>query len=104
MELRGRLQGLEWLIDEVEASLHQAYESLESYLVDPSDESHIRFCLSYIHQVHGPLKIAECHGPLLLAEEMEELAVSMLEGRTQNVVDACDVMVQYSSCRPTCGR
>ncbi len=94
MELRGRLQGLEWLIDEVEASLHQAYESLESYLVDPSDESHIRFCLSYIHQVHGSLKIAECHGPLLLAEEMEELAVSMLEGRTQNVVDACDVMVQ----------
>ena len=94
MELRGRLQGLEWLIDEVEASLHQAYESLESYLVDPPDESHIRFCLSYIHQVHGSLKIAECHGPLLLAEEMEELAVSMLEGRTQNVVDACDVMVQ----------
>jgi chemosensory pili system protein ChpA (sensor histidine kinase/response regulator) len=94
MELKGRLQGLEWLIDEVEASLHQAYEALESYLVDPSDESQIRFCLSYIHQVHGSLKIAECHGPLLLAEEMEGLAVSMLEGHVKNVADACDVMVQ----------
>ena len=45
MELKGRLQGLEWLIDEVETSLHQAYEALESYLVDPSDESQIRFVL-----------------------------------------------------------
>lgn len=94
MELKGRLQGLEWLIDEVETSLHQAYEALESYLVDPSDESQIRFCLSYIHQVHGSLKIAECHGPLLLAEEMEGLAVSMLDGHVKNVADACDVMVQ----------
>ncbi|MEH6466710.1 MAG: Hpt domain-containing protein, partial [Porticoccus sp.] len=94
MELRGRLQGLEWLIDEVETSLHQAYEALETYLVDPTDESQIRFCLSYIHQVHGSLKIAECHGPLLLAEEMEALAVSMLEGHVKNVADACDVMVQ----------
>ena len=94
MELKGRLQGLEWLVDEVETSLHQAYEALESYLVDPTDESQIRFCLSYIHQVHGSLKIAECHGPLLLAEEMEALAVSMLEGHVKNVADACDVMVQ----------
>jgi chemosensory pili system protein ChpA (sensor histidine kinase/response regulator) len=94
MELKGRLQGLEWLIDEVETSLRQAYEALESYLVDPSDESQIRSCLSCIHQVHGSLKIAECHGPLLLAEEMEGLAVSMLEGHVKNVADACDVMVQ----------
>jgi chemosensory pili system protein ChpA (sensor histidine kinase/response regulator) len=94
MELKGRLQGLEWLIEEVEASLHQAYEALESYLADPSDESQIRFCLSYLHQIYGSLKIAECHGPLLLAEEMEALAESMLEKRVQNITDACDVMVQ----------
>ena len=94
MELTGRLQGLEWLIEEVEASLHQAYEALESYLADPSDESQIRFCLSYLHQIYGSLKIAECHGPLLLAEEMEKLAESMLEKHVQDVTDACDVMVQ----------
>lgn len=94
MELQGRLQGLEWLVEEVEASLHQAYEALESYLADPSDERQIRFCLSYLHQIHGSLKIAECHGPLLLAEEMEGLAASMLEKHDLNVTDACDVMVQ----------
>ena len=94
MALRGKLQGLEWLIDEVEATLHQSYEALETYLDDPSDETQIRFCLSHIHQVHGSLKIAECHGPILLSEEMEALAESMLDGRVQNLTDACDVMVQ----------
>ena len=94
MELKGRLQGLEWLIEEVEASLHLAYEALESYLATPEDESQVRFCLSYLHQIHGSLKIVECHGPLLLAEEMENLAESMLEKRVENVTAACDVMVQ----------
>lgn len=94
MELKGRLQGLEWLIEEVEASLHLAYEALESYLADSSDEAQIRYCLSYLHQIHGSLKIVECHGPLLLAEEMESLAESMLEQHVSNIEDACDVMVQ----------
>lgn len=94
MALRGKLQGLEWLIDEVEATLHQSYEALETYLDDPSDETQIHFCLSLLHQVHGSLKIAECHGPILLSEEMEALAESMLAGRVQNLTDACDVMVQ----------
>lgn len=93
MELKGRLQGLEWLIEEVEASLHLAYEALESYLADSSDEAQIRYCLSYLHQIHGSLKIVECHGPLLLAEEMESLAESMLEQHVSNIEDACDVMV-----------
>lgn len=94
MELKGRLKGLEWLIEEVEASLNLAYESLESYLADSSDEAQIRYCLSYLHQIHGSLKIVECHGPLLLAEEMEALAESILERQVKNITDACDVMVQ----------
>ena len=94
MELKGRSKGLEWLIEEVEASLHLAYEALESYLSDSSDEAQIRYCLSYLHQIHGSLKIVEYHGPLLLAEEMEALAESMLERQVKNITDACDVMVQ----------
>lgn len=101
MELKGRLKGLEWLIEEVEASLHLAYEALESYLADSSDEAQIRYCLSYLHQIHGSLKIVECHGPLLLAEEMEALAESMLERQVENLTDACDVMVQAILTLPT---
>ncbi len=57
MALRGKLQGLEWLIDEVEATLHQSYESLETYLDDPSDETQIRFCLSHITRCMVHLKL-----------------------------------------------
>ena len=101
MELKGRLKGLEWLIEEVEASLNLAYEALESYLADSSDEAQIRYCLSYLHQIHGSLKIVECHGPLLLAEEMEALAESILEREVKNITDACDVMVQAILKLPT---
>jgi len=51
MELKGKLQGLDWLVEEVEATLQQASEALEAYVADPDDESQIRFCLGYIHEV-----------------------------------------------------
>ncbi|UTW44366.1 Hpt domain-containing protein [bacterium SCSIO 12696] len=92
----GSLHNLEWLVDEIEASLKQAYESLDAYLKDPSDEPQIRFCQSSIHQVHGTLKIAECHGAILLAEEMEELVGGLLENRISNVNEASEVLVQAS--------
>ena len=49
----GSLHSLEWLVDEIEASLKQAFEALDAYLKDPTDEPQIRFCQSSIHQVHG---------------------------------------------------
>ncbi|MDM3872058.1 Hpt domain-containing protein [Porticoccus sp. W117] len=92
----GSLHSLDWLVDEIEASLKQAYESLDAYLKDPSDEPQIRFCQSSIHQVHGTLKITECHGAILLAEEMEELVSGLLENRISNVTEASEVLVQAS--------
>ncbi|MGS2722821.1 Hpt domain-containing protein [Porticoccus sp. GXU_MW_L64] len=92
----GSLHSLDWLVDEIEASLKQAYESLDAYLKDPSDEPQIRFCQSSIHQVHGTLKITECHGAILLAEEMEELVSGLLENNISNVTEASEVLVQAS--------
>ncbi|MCB1667041.1 MAG: Hpt domain-containing protein, partial [Pseudomonadales bacterium] len=94
MDLKGKLQGLDWLIEEVEASLQQAAEALEAYVADPDDETQIRFCLGYIHQVNGSLQIAECHGPLLLSEEMESLAVQLQNGEVNSVSESCDVLIQ----------
>lgn len=90
----GNLQGLEWLVDEIEVSLRQAFEALDAYLKDPSDEPQIRFCQGYIHQVHGTLKIAECHGALLLAEEMEELVEAVLQNSVASATEASEVLVQ----------
>jgi len=90
----GRLQGLTWLADEVDATLKLACEALESFLADPTDTASIRQCVDYIHQIKGSLKVADCYGPLLLAEEMEVLADRILERRITAVADGCDVLVQ----------
>lgn len=94
MDNNQNLRGLEWLIDEVEASLTQAYDALETYLNDPTDQPQLRFCLGHIHQVYGSLKIAECHGGVLLVEEMEGLVDALMKGSVNNVTEACDVLVQ----------
>ncbi len=94
MDNNQNLRGLEWLIDEVEASLTQAYDALETYLNDPTDLPQLRFCLGHIHQVYGSLKIAECHGGVLLVEEMEGLVDALMKGSVSNVAEACEVLVQ----------
>ena len=94
MEKKGKLQSLDWLVEEVESCLQQAAEALESYLADPEDEAQIRFCLGYIHQVHGSLQIAESHGPILLSEEMELLAEQIQNGEVNSVTESCEVLVQ----------
>ncbi len=94
MDNNQNLRGLEWLIDEVEASLTQAYDALETYLNDPTDQPQLRFCLGHIHQVYGSLKIAECYGGVLLVEEMEGLVDALMKGSVSNVAEACDVLVQ----------
>ena len=52
------------------------------------------FCLTYVHQVHGTLQMVEFFGAALLAEEMEQLARALLEGRVANQGEALEVMMQ----------
>ncbi|MDP1520863.1 Hpt domain-containing protein [Porticoccus litoralis] len=94
MEQQGKLQGLSWLTDEVETSLNNAAEALEIYLDHPDNDEPMRRCLSLIHEVHGSLKMAECHGPLLLADEMEQVAQRIINRRVMNVAEAGAVLVQ----------
>ena len=94
MEQQGKLQGLFWLTDEVETSLNNAAEALEIYLDHPDNDEPMRRCLSLIHEVHGSLKMAECHGPLLLADEMEQVAQRIINRRVMNVAEAGAVLVQ----------
>ncbi|TNF07838.1 MAG: response regulator [Gammaproteobacteria bacterium] len=94
MEQRGKLQGLSWLADEVEVSLKEAAEELETFLAQPDNDEPMRRCLALAHQVRGSLQMAECHGPLLLAGEIEQVAQRILDRRVLNISDACSVLVQ----------
>ncbi len=94
MQIRTKLKELDWLIEELETSLQEASDALEAYLSDPEDEAQIRFCLGYIHQVHGSLVLAECNGPRILSEEMELLAEQIHTGRVNSLHEAGDVLIQ----------
>ena len=61
---------------------------------NPKDSTRLRFCLTYIHQVHGTLQMVEFYGAALLAEEMEKLTRAMMEGKADSINDAQEVLMQ----------
>ncbi|MDF1761997.1 MAG: Hpt domain-containing protein [Oleibacter sp.] len=85
---------LEWVRGEIRDTLHQAQRALEDYAENTHDQSRLRFCLSYVHQVHGTLQMLEFYGAALLAEEMEAVALALTEGALSNEQDGLEVLMQ----------
>ena len=85
---------LEWVKGEIQDTLQQAQQALEAYVEHPEDRSRLRFCLSYLHQVHGTLQMVEFYGAALLAEEMEAVALALTEGSLSNERDGLEVLMQ----------
>lgn len=74
---------LDWVSGEIAETLSQARIALESFVENPEDTTKLRFCLSYIHQVAGTLRMLEFHGAGMLAEEMERMAAALVSGKLQ---------------------
>ena len=85
---------LEWVKGEIGETLKQARQALEAFVENPQDPTRMRFCLTYVHQVHGTLQMVEFYGAALLAEEMEQLAKALMEGRVTNQGEALEVLMQ----------
>ena len=85
---------LEWVKGEIEETLQQAQQALEAYVENTQDRTRLKFCLSYLHQVHGTLQMVEFYGAALLAEEMEALAKVLAEGDIANEGDVLEVLMQ----------
>ena len=89
---------LDWVKGEISDTLTQARQSLEAYVDSvqsgEQDDTRLRFCLNYIHQVHGTLTMVEFYGAALLAEEMEALTRALLEGSVANRDEALEVLMQ----------
>ena len=80
--------GLEWLVGEIENSLQSAFNELEAFTENNSDETKIRFCLGHLHQIAGSFKILQCEGCILLVEEMEALTQRILDKKISNINEA----------------
>ncbi len=87
-------QALEWVKGEIEETLKQAQQSLEAFVDNPEDSSRMRFCLAHLHQVSGTLQMVEFYGAALLAEEMENLAQALINGKVSQVPDAQEVLMK----------
>jgi chemosensory pili system protein ChpA (sensor histidine kinase/response regulator) len=85
---------LEWVKGEIAETLKQARQALEAFVENPQDSTRMRFCLTYVHQVHGTLQMVEFYGAALLAEEMEQLARALLDDHVASQTEALEVLMQ----------
>ncbi|MAD44486.1 MAG: hybrid sensor histidine kinase/response regulator [Oceanospirillaceae bacterium] len=85
---------LEWVKGEIEETLQQAQQALEAYVENPQDSSRLKFCLSYLHQIHGTLQMVEFYGAALLAEEMEAVASAVADGALSNEREGLEILIQ----------
>jgi len=74
---------LGWVKTEIDETLKQARLALESYTENSSDESRLRHCATYLHQVLGTLQMVELDGAAMLARETEALASALLNGTVE---------------------
>jgi len=85
---------LDWVRGEIQDTLTQGQHALEAYVENRDDTARLRFCLNYLHQVHGTLQMVELYGAALLTEEMEKLTQAILSESVSNVDEAVDILMQ----------
>src|SRR5579875_1869524 len=85
---------LAWVKPQIDEILSQARQSLEAYVDDPSDAGLMRSCAEQLHQVHGTLRMVELYGAARLSEEMERLALAVLDGKVGDRDEAYGVLMR----------
>ncbi|TCK17147.1 chemosensory pili system protein ChpA (sensor histidine kinase/response regulator) [Thiogranum longum] len=85
---------LTWVKNELDETLKEARQSLEAYVEDTSDVARLGFLSAHLHQVYGTLQMVELYGAALLAEEMEQVAVALADGKVAQQDDACNVLMR----------
>src|SRR5690348_191318 len=85
---------LQWVRPELEQTLADAREALESYVDNPGSDGTMRACASGLHQVQGTLRMVELPGPAMVASEMEALAIALLEGHVAQREEAYTALMR----------
>ncbi|MCZ6501703.1 MAG: Hpt domain-containing protein, partial [Gammaproteobacteria bacterium] len=85
---------LDWIKGEVSQILDQARHALEAAAESPDDAGSMRSCLTSLHQVHGTMKMVELSGPAQVADEMEQLAQSLMNNSVPDVSRAQEMLMQ----------
>src|SRR3982750_654769 len=85
---------LNWVKQELDETLKQSRQALEAYVDDPADSSLMRFCATYLHQMQGTLRMVELYGAAMVVEEMERVALALLDGQVKPQDDTYAVLMR----------
>ncbi len=85
---------LTWVKKELDETLKEARQALESHVDDAQQTGHLDTLANRLHQVYGTLQMVELYGAALLAEEMEQTSRAMLAGSVAQRDDACEVLMR----------
>ncbi|MGA9342383.1 MAG: Hpt domain-containing protein [Rhodanobacteraceae bacterium] len=85
---------LNWIKHELDDTLKQARQALESYVENTGDESLMRTCAGELHQAQGSLRMVEMYGAALVVEEMERLADALLADTVSQRDEAYSVLMR----------
>ena len=85
---------LSWVKKELDETLKEAHQSLETYVENPEDKAQLGFLAAYLHQVYGTLQMVELFGASLLAEEMEQVTKAIAGDAVTRHDDACEILMR----------
>ncbi|TDV60531.1 Hpt domain-containing protein [Pseudomonas sp. LP_7_YM] len=91
---------LEWVKGEIAETLKHARQSLDAFVASAHAPAALQTCLDLIHQVHGSLQMVEFYGAALFAEEIEQLALALQQGRVAQETEAIQLLEQAMSQLP----
>ena len=85
---------LNWVKSELDETLNRAKEALMVYIDEPEDSNQLQFCITYLHQIQGTLKMVELYGAAMVAEEMEAVAKALMDDSIDDKDAAFDVLLR----------
>jgi chemosensory pili system protein ChpA (sensor histidine kinase/response regulator) len=85
---------LGWIKPEIDETLRQARQEIETFLDDPGDAARMHSCVALLHQVHGTLAMIELDAPAMVAGEMERLAEALANARVPDRDEACAALLR----------
>ena len=85
---------LSWVRKEINNTLDQARQGLETFVEDNQDQTQIRFCINCLHQVQGTLQMLGFDGAARLASEMEVLAEKLADNSSHIKESTFEVLMR----------
>ena len=82
---------LRWIRGELDQSVRESRIALEDYV--EGQHARLQAGIDLLHHVHGALDMVQVYGGAMLADEMEQLALAMFQGRVKRPDAAAEALM-----------